>query len=83
MKTFNKLSNTEKTLLSNKAAISYNSQMLTDIFKFVLTKISDPELLQAINDLLESFLDNLDNIISKHLHSNETDNKKNSNCSPN
>lgn len=80
MKTFNKLSINEKIIHSKKSQLSFNFELLTTIFKFVFTKLNDPEVLDSLNTLLESFLDDIDNIISKHLSTYETDNKDNT-CS--
>ena len=80
MKTYNKLTQTEKNILFKKTTLSYNLDILHNMSKYVYTKISDPAVLDIINELLENFLDNLNSTISKHLSTNETDNEKNT-CS--
>lgn len=80
MKTYNKLTSVEKNIHSKKVELNFNFELLNTIFKFVFTKLNDPEVLDAINELVESFLENLDNIISKHLHTDENNNKENT-CS--
>lgn len=77
MKTFNKFTSDEKKLHSAKYALYYNSQLLADMFKFIITKITDPEVINALNDLVESLIENFDQNISKTLYDNETDNKEN------
>lgn len=77
MKTFNKFTPAEKKLHSAKSALHYNSQLLADLFNFILTKITDPEVINVLNDLVESLLENFDQNISKTLSDNETDNQEN------
>lgn len=74
MKTYNKLTTTEKNIHSKKTELSFNYELLSHISKFVFTKLNDPEAIDAVNQLLETFIDNLDLIISKNLHSDEDDN---------
>lgn len=77
MKSFNNFTPAEKKLHSAKCALHYNSQLLADLFNFILTKITDPEVINALNDLVESLIDNFNANISKTLSNNETDNKEN------
>lgn len=74
MKTYNKLTTTEKTIHSKKVVLNFNFELLHTIFKFIFTKLNDPEVLDAVNNLLETFLNDIDNLISKYLHTDETDN---------
>lgn len=72
MKTFNKLTTTEKNIHSKKSQLVYNLDLLHSVVKFIYTKISDPGVIEAVNTLLETFLNDIDNIISKHLSTDET-----------
>ena len=72
MKTYNKLTETEKNIHSKKTELNFNFELLHSVFKFIFTKLNDPEVIEHVNNLLETFLDNLDNIISKHLSTDET-----------
>lgn len=77
MKTFKKFTPDEKKLHSAKCALHYNSQLLADLFNFILTKITDPVVINSLNDHVESLIENFDPNISKTLSNNETDDKAN------
>lgn len=83
MKTYNKLTTTEKNIHSKKVELNFNFELLHNIFKFIFTKLNDPEVLAQVNKLLESFLNDIDNILNKHLSTHETDNEKDPTCSAN
>lgn len=72
MKTYNKLTPTEKNIHFKKTQLNFNFELLHTIFKFIFTKLNDPEVLEQVNKLLESFLNDIDKIISKHLSTDET-----------
>lgn len=77
MKTFKKLTPKEKILLSEKTELSYNLDFLSYLTKFILTQLDDPKVISAITNILESFIEEIYSIISKHLSTHENDNETN------
>lgn len=78
MITYDKLTETEKNIHSKKNELSFNYELFQQIYKFVFTRISDPEVITIVNTLLVTHLDSVDNFISDYLHKYETDCKKDS-----
>ncbi len=83
MKTYNKLTTAEKILHSKKVGLNFNFEILLPVFKFIFEKVNDAEVVDKINKLLVTFLNDIDKILNKHLSTHETDNEKDPTCSAN
>lgn len=79
MKTYKNFTSSEKNFFHIKSAIQFNQTLLNDMFRYILTKSMDHELLNNVYNSLETYIDSLDSLISTNLSNHENNNQKNSN----
>lgn len=66
MKSHKKLTTNELHLFTIKSAIQLNKSILDDVFHHIFTQVSDHDKLDCIYNYLETFIDNLDTVISRN-----------------